>query len=307
MIGLGLVGIGKIARDQHVPALARSSDFLLAATASRQGRVPDVPGFSSVGEMMEARPDIQAVSLCTPPDGRFEQALMAIRAGRHVMLEKPPAMAVSAAELLAGEARAHGVALFTTWHSREAACVDKARDWLAGRRIDAVRIRWMEDIRRWHPGQQWILAAGGFGVFDPGVNALSIATHVLPQPLRVVGAVLETPAGRACPIAATMHMVHGADGAMVDARFDFRQEGPQSWDIEVKTDAGTLRLSMGGSVLDIPGAASESAADEEYIRLYARFAALVRARECDVDLRPLRLVADAFMVAERHVTAPFDF
>src|SRR3546814_14231220 len=90
------------------------------------------------------------------------------------MLEKPPAATTTEISALADHARARGVTLFATWHSREAAGVAGARDWLSDKRIRAAHIRWKEDIRRWHPGQEWILDAGGFGVFDPGINALSI-------------------------------------------------------------------------------------------------------------------------------------
>ncbi len=305
MIRLGLVGVGKIARDQHVPALSKSADFVLTATASRQGTVDGVAGYASVEEMLAARPDIQAVSLCTPPGGRFEQAMVAIRAGKDLMLEKPPAATVSEVEALAQEARKHGTVLFTTWHSREAAEVDAARDWLASRRIDAVRIRWMENIRQWHPGQDWILAAGGFGVFDPGINALSIATRILPEALTVLDAELEVPSNRVSPIAASIRFRTG--DAAGDVRLDFLQTGRQTWDIEVDTDAGMLRLGMGGSILELPGQPPVSGADEEYARLYKRFAELVRTRQSDVDLRPLLFVADSFMIATRHLVAPFDF
>lgn len=305
MVRLGLVGIGKIARDQHVPALSKSADFELAATASRQGRVEGVDGYGSVAEMLAARPDIRAVSLCTPPGGRFEQAMAAIRAGKDLMLEKPPAATVSEVEALALEARRQGTVLFTTWHSREAAEVDVARDWLATRRIDAVRIRWMENIRQWHPGQDWILAAGGFGVFDPGINALSIATRILPEPLTVMEAELDVPSNRVSPIAAQIRFRSG--DATGDVRLDFLQTGQQTWDIEVDTDAGMLRLGMGGSILELPGQPPVSGANEEYPRLYKRFAELVRTRQSDVDLRPLQFVADAFMIANRRLVASFDF
>ena len=111
-IGIGLAGIGKIARDQHLPALAASPDFELAATASRHGRIDGVNGYGSIAELVATRPEITAISLCTPPEGRFEQAMTAIRAGKHVMLEKPPAATVSEAEALAQAARVAGVTLF---------------------------------------------------------------------------------------------------------------------------------------------------------------------------------------------------
>lgn len=304
-IKLALVGIGKIARDQHLPALAAGQDFDLVATASRNATVAGIVGYKSVDELLHALPDLKAVSLATPPEGRFEQAMTAIRAGKDVMLEKPPAATVSEAEMLIAAARKNNVVLFTTWHSREAAEIDAARDWLRERTITAVRIRWMEDIRKWHPGQDWILAPGGFGVFDPGINALSIATTILPDPLTVLSADMGVPSNRACPVTADIQMRSGE--AMVDVKFNFLQTGPQTWDIEVDTDAGMLRLGMGGSILEIPGEAPRKAADEEYARLYHRFAQLVRTREMDVDLRPLHLVADTFMIANRTSVEPFEF
>lgn len=304
-VRLGLVGIGKIARDQHLPALAADDRFDLVATASRNARVEGVAAHATIEELIAGDHALDAVSLCTPPDGRFAQAMAAIDAGLHVMLEKPPAATLSEIVALQARAAARGVVLFATWHSREAAGVAPARDWLRDKRIDAVRIAWREDIRRWHPGQEWILAAGGFGVFDPGINALSIATLILPDPLLLEAATMDVPKGRAAPLAATLDMTCGA--APVRMELDFLQTGPQTWDIEVDTDAGTLRLSMGGSILQLPGEPVREAPDREYPRLYARFAELIAADKSDVDLRPLELVADAFLLADRRETDPFAF
>ena len=304
-IKLGLVGIGKIARDQHLPAIAADARFDLVATASRHAQLDDVPGHADIAALIAGGHDLNAVSLCTPPDGRYDQARTAIEAGLHVMLEKPPTATLSEIGDLAARAADKGVTLFTTWHSREAAGVEPARLWLADKQIHAARIVWKEDIRRWHPGQEWILAAGGFGVFDPGINALSIATRILPDALLLNSAWMEVPEGRASPLAAGLTMRSG--GAQVTAEFDFLQTGTQSWDIYVDTDAGTLRLSMGGSILQLPGETEQKAPDREYPRLYARFAELVAAGESDVDIRPLQIVADAFLLGERRTSAPFTF
>ncbi len=48
-------------------------------------------------------------------------------------------------------------------------------------------------MRQWHPNQEWIWQAGGLGVFDPGINALSIITHILPRALFITKATLEFP------------------------------------------------------------------------------------------------------------------
>lgn len=303
---IGLVGIGKIARDQHLPAIERNADFTLAAVASRHAAVDGVPSYSDIAEMIAGGHKLDAVSICTPPRGRFEIARAAIAAGLHVMLEKPPGATVSEVHDLAERAAAAGVTLFATWHSREAAGVDGARDWLAGRHIRSAHIAWREDIRVWHPGQDWILEAGGFGVFDPGINALSIATHILPEALVVESARLGVPAGREAPLTATIGMRHGAD-TPVSAEFDFLQTGPQSWDIMVETDAGMLGLREGGKFLSIDGVDQPVAGDGEYPRLYRRFADMIAAGTSDVDLRPLQLVADAFLLASRTALPRFDF
>ncbi len=305
-IRLGLIGIGKIARDQHVPAIAGNDRFDLIATASRQATLPGIPGYTDIAALLAADHGIAAISLCTPPAGRFDIAAAALIAGRHVMLEKPPGATVSEVQALAELARVLGVTLFTTWHSREAASVDAARAWLADTTIRSVRIDWREDIRHWHPGQDWILDAGGFGVFDPGINALSIATAILPGPLRVTDSTLHMPANRAAPIAASLALVSGND-TPVCAEFDFLQTGPQSWDIVVETDRGMLALSQGGSRLSIDGIEQPRQENAEYPRLYRRFADLISVGKSDVDLRPLQLVADAFLMARTVPAAAFDF
>lgn len=301
---IALVGIGKIARDQHVPAIAASPDWELAATVSRNGEVEGIEAFTDLAAMLDALPEIGTVSLCLPPVPRFAAAQAVLGARRHLMLEKPPGATLAEVRILQELAREQGVSIYATWHSREAEAVAAAKRWLAGREIRKGRIIWREDVRKWHPGQDWIFAAGGMGVFDPGINALSILTEILPQPLHLVAADLEVPANRQAPIAARLEFNGG-----VTADFDFRQEGPQTWDMEFTTDSGEMALRMGGNVLEINGAPAggENSIMGEYPALYARMARLVRDRASDVDLSPMMLVADAFMLGARHEVEEFTF
>jgi predicted dehydrogenase len=300
-IRLALVGIGKIARDQHLPAIAGCPAFDLVAAVSRNATVDAVANFATIDALIASGIGVDAVSIATPPIGRHAIAAAALAAGCHVMLEKPPGATLGDVHDL--QARAGGQTLFASWHSRAAAGVAPARAWLAARRIISVAIDWREDIRLWHPGQDWILGPGGFGVFDPGINALSIATAILPQRLRLVDARLVFPAGRSAPIAAELDLAHG--DAPVVAAFDFRQQGRLRWDIMVVTDAGTLRLGDGGAQLIIDGTAVTLPASCEYASLYNRFAGLVRAGKSDCDLSPLELVADALLRGAHEATDAF--
>ena len=301
---VALVGIGKIARDQHVPALAASGDWELAATVSRSGTVEGVESFTDFAAMLAARPDIPMVSLCLPPMPRYAYAEAALKAGRHVMLEKPPGATLAEVHALERLARAKGVSLYATWHSRMAEAVAPAKAWLADKSVRRAHITWREDVRKWHPGQDWVFEPGGMGVFDPGINALSILTDILPMPVHVTAATLEFPENRDTPIAAQIQF-----SANVSADFDWRQEGPQTWDIVVETDAGTLDLKMGGNRLFIDGreTAGEDTIMGEYPALYARMAELVRAGTSDVDLAPMVHVADALTLGRRKTVAAFHF
>lgn len=302
-IRIGIVGVGKIARDQHLPALAKDAAFALVASASRGGTVEGLPGYASLSDMLDAHPELDAVSLCTPPQGRHALAAEALSRGKHVMLEKPPGATLSEVEDLRARAATAGRTLFAAWHSREAPFVERARAWIAERRVLAARIDWREDVRRWHPGQAWIWEPGGLGVFDPGINALSIATAILP-PFLLTGGVLRFPENRQAPVAADLTFAT-ADGARIEAGFDWLQTGPQTWDIAAETDGGRLVLSLGGARLEIDGEMVGEAPEQEYAGLYRRLAGLIRTGASDVDVSPLRHVADAFLSGRRESAAPF--
>src|SRR5262249_8430043 len=101
-----------------------------------------------------------------------------------------------------------------------------------------------------------------------------------------------------CPIAATLDLCD-TRGAPIHMELDFRQTGEESWDIDIETDDGHLRLSKGASVLHIDRQAVSVPQATEYSRLFAHFAALIRGKSSDADLSPLMLVADAFLTGRR--------
>lgn len=305
-IDIAIVGVGKIARDQHLPALAADGRFNLVATADPRGRVEGAPGFPSLEALLAEGPPVDAVVICTPPQVRRAVASQALAAGKAVMLEKPPGASISEVCGLAAQAGRCGRTVFAAWHSRHAPGVEPARAWLAGRPLERVEIVWREDVRRWHPGQDWIFEPGGLGVFDPGVNALSIATHILP-PFAVSAAELSFPANRDAPIAAELAFALEG-GAEMTASLDFLQTGPQTWDIRaLAADGQTLTLSMGGGALALNGQPQALAGEREYPSLYETFAGLIAEGRSEMDVRPLQQVADAFLVGRRRTVEAFEF
>ena len=206
-------------------------------------------------ELFRALPDLDALAVCTPPSAHYATVREALDRSVNVLLEKPPTATVAELVDLGAHAAARKSVLFTTWHSQYNAAVDEAASRLAGRRIRRLHISWKEDVRRWHPGQAWIWEAGGFGVFDPGINALSILTKIFPGPVFVRDAELVYPANRAMPIAARLALNSPlSPEAALTAEFDWRQTGPQSWTIAVETaDGQALSLTDRGSKLTVDG------------------------------------------------------
>ena len=306
---IAIIGIGKISQDQHLPVIAKNPDFRLTAVVSQRGlTAPGVPTFKTPTELYATQPDLDAVAICTPPHVRHAIARQALAAGKDVLLEKPPAATVAEMHDLAQDGAARKRVIFATWHSQYNQAVDAAKRLLAGQRLRSLAIDWKEDVRRWHPGQDWVWDAGNFGVFDPGINALSILTKITPGAMFVKSASLFYPENRDTPIAASLVFSSNAAGAeaKLSAEFDWRQQGEQTWNIDIATEAGQrLLLTHGGSKLIVDDVKTVDAAPAEYEEIYAHFAELLRRRESAMDSAPFQLVADAFLVGSRRVVEPF--
>jgi D-galactose 1-dehydrogenase len=218
----------------------------LVAAATPHHQLKDVPYYQTIEAMLAGFPAVEAVAICTPPQARYEVARRALEHGCHVLLEKPPGATLNEVHALIHLAQRQKVALFATWHSREAAGVEPAREWLAAQWVRAVRVEWKEDVRVWHPGQSWIWKAGGLGVFDPGINALSILTHILPGTLVLKEAELAVPENCETPIAAKLELTN-EHHAIVEMELDFLHAGSPSWTICVTANAGELLLENGGA------------------------------------------------------------
>lgn len=297
MIRIGLVGLGQIARKQHLPAIAGSGDFSLAGLASLEGGEEAGLVVHRDHRAMLAAGGLDAVAVCTPPVARFAVARDALRAGCHVLLEKPPGLGVAEVEALMRVAEAEGRSLFAAWHSQFNTAVEAARAFLAGREVASLRIDWNEDFIKYHPGQAWIWEAGGFGVFDMGINGLSVLSRVLSPAPFVRGAELMVAANHAAPIAAVLRFGTTDGAGAMEAHFDWRGTGPEQREVRIETtDGHSVELLASGGRLVIDGVEQVAETRREYPMLYARFAELIAAGASEVDVVPLQMTSDAFGV-----------
>ena len=114
-IRIALVGCGRISRN-HFEAIARLSELKLVAVcdsvearASQAGTEQGVPWFTNYETMLAEAP-CDAVVIATPSGVHPQHGVMAARAGKHVISEKPMAISLAAADALvqACDADAHG-------------------------------------------------------------------------------------------------------------------------------------------------------------------------------------------------------
>jgi predicted dehydrogenase len=303
-IRIAIIGYGKIAHDQHVPSIATQPRFELVATSSRSGQGV-AQSFTDWQEMIRTVKDLDAVAITTPPGPCYDIARECVAAGLHCLLEKPPTAGLAEIADLACRAEAENVTLFTTWHAQHHATVDAAAKALAGKRIKRLHIHWHEDVHKWHPGQQWIWDAGGFGVFDPGINAFSIATKIFPGELFIRSAALSFPANAQTPIAAEIAFYSPEADGELTASLDWRRSEGEEWTIEVETvDGVQVRLEDSGARLILNGQPSIDTGPGEYPDLYRVFLDLIDERQSLVDVAPLRLVADCLLVGSRSTVDP---
>ena len=305
---VGLVGIGKIARDQHIPALRANPRFELVACASRNATVDGVTNFPDLGRhaggsrTWTASPSARRRRRISTP------ALTALRAGKHVMLEKPPTATTRQIALLADEARAPRAARCSRPGTRASPPASMRRATGCARASSRRgRITWKEDVHHWHPGQRWIFEPGGFGVFDPGINALSVLTEILPKDVCVEARAARISARTSRRRSRRNLACAPTTASSIAAEFDFRQKGEQSWDIELDDhDGRTEALARRRGARDRRQDAGESTPGwRANIRGCTSVSPrCAQAGKSEVDWRPFQLVADAFLIGERRIVAP---
>jgi D-galactose 1-dehydrogenase len=132
------------------------------------------------------------------------------------------------------------------------------------------------------PSQERICQAGGLGIFDPGINGLSILTNLLPEPAMVSSAELVFPENRAAPIAAIMQFTT-ANGLAIELDFDWGQADNEVWNVKFVLDHGELIVSEGAAALSLNGQQLQITEHDEYEAIYHRFVEIVAGCICDVD------------------------
>jgi len=181
---IGVIGTGHWGLNTHAVGLLRHPDVHLVGvwgrTPTSTSRAASTLGVRGYGRLADLLDDVDAVALAVPPDVQADLAVLAAQRGCHLLLDKPIALDVPAAEGLARAIAAAGVAatvFFTPLY--EPAVAAWVRDH-AGEAWVAARIRMFSSIfdpGSPYAGSHWRRERGA--LWDVGPHALAVATRVL--------------------------------------------------------------------------------------------------------------------------------
>jgi len=136
-LSVGIIGCGKIAQIRHIPEYAANPNVRLVGffdlVTARAAGVAAPYGGTVHGSWQDllADPGIEAVSVCTANVSHAEVVIAALRAGKHVLAEKPMATTLADCERIAAEADGSGRLLMFDHNQRFTTAHRLARDLVA--------------------------------------------------------------------------------------------------------------------------------------------------------------------------------
>ncbi|WP_082460025.1 Gfo/Idh/MocA family protein [Frigoribacterium sp. Leaf8] len=176
----GVIGPGEIAGD-FTDALHAHTDQRVVAVASRSldraeafARAHGVDTAHGDAEALVASPDVDVVYVATPHTRHLPDALTAIRAGKHVLIEKPMATSTAEADEIVAAASAAGVlameALWTRYLPHTTVIAELLAEGAIGDvRLATADVAWANDLSA--GGRMTDPALGGGALLDIGVYA----------------------------------------------------------------------------------------------------------------------------------------
>jgi predicted dehydrogenase len=199
-VNIGVIGAGGIANNAHLPSYQNCPNANIVAIADidetalhTTQKKFDVPNaFTDYNDLL-AMEDIDAVSVCTPNYVHKAPAIAAMRAGKHVLCEKPLAMNAAEGEEIVAVSKETGKQCMVGFVSRFGADAQTLKRFIdAGELGDIYYGRAQYLRRRGIPG--WGVFGqkekqGGGGLIDVGVHALDLALWLMgyPKPVSVSG------------------------------------------------------------------------------------------------------------------------
>lgn len=185
----GVLAPGGIARTFARALRGHSSQRLVAAASRSLDRAQafadefEIPSAYGAYAELVANPEVEAVYVASTHNAHLELALLAIDAGKHVLVEKPAAFSAAEARRMREAARSAGVFLMEAMWTRYLPHMDVARQLLASGALGEVRLVTADfgvNVPFDPRGRMYDPAQAGGSLLDLGVYPLSFAQFALP-------------------------------------------------------------------------------------------------------------------------------
>ncbi|WP_082233285.1 Gfo/Idh/MocA family protein [Halobacillus massiliensis] len=196
---MGVIGVGGIALDRHIPAYAGMIDTveLTALQDINKERAEEAAKNYDIPYVFEDYYDlfkkVDAVTICTPNKFHSEIAIAALEAGVHVLVEKPMAITSAECEAMIAAAEKNDRLLSIAYHYRYTPEAKLAKEAINNGEIGDPLVTRVQAMRRrkvpgWGVFTNKDLQGGG-SLIDFGCHLLDLALWLLddPQPVEVIG------------------------------------------------------------------------------------------------------------------------
>lgn len=199
MIKVALIGFGSVAQNLHLPLIRHQSQLQITAVASSKPElverlVPEAQCFSNYEQLL-ASSDADLVVITTPNEHHFPIAMQALKASKHVVIEKPVALLQKEVQTLQHEAEEHDVQVFPFHNRRWDGDFQTVAQLIKENRLGDIKLLESHfDRFRPIPKNKWKEHAGpGSGIwFDLGPHLLDQAFVLFGIPEAITASLLNT-------------------------------------------------------------------------------------------------------------------
>lgn len=272
VIGLGFMGSTHLKAWRNVPdaqvtAVVSGDDKKLAGDLSAiQGNLGGpgekmdfsrVKKYHTVDEALRD-PEIEAVDICLPTDQHAPVSLAALRAGKHVLVEKPMALDGASADQMVAQARSSGRLLMTGQVLRFIGAYKTAAEIVKSRKLGAVRSALFRRRCAAPAWSRWLAnsAVSGGGVFDLLIHDVDFCLYLFGSPAAVSATGYEDLPRGIDSIAATFDYP-GIGSVVIAGGWHHPKAYPFSMEFTITGDLGTLDYSSSGHPLALYGTDGE--------------------------------------------------
>lgn len=197
-LGVGIIGASRVATYAMIAPARMVAGVRVAAIAARDvtraaeyAKVHGIPRVHASYQALYADPEIDLVYISTPPACHAAQALAAIEAGKHVLVEKPFAMTAAEAARVYDAGQSAGVCVMEAMHSLHHPLFRRIERLIESGSVGDlryVRAEFSVPIENREGEFRWQAGLGGGALMDLGVYPLAWCRRILGNSFKVLSA-----------------------------------------------------------------------------------------------------------------------